>query len=522
VKVVAPEGARINVAPEGARMNVAPEGARMNVAPGGARINVAPEGARINVAPGGARTNPVARLLDRAPRPGAAEGLRVLAASGQLGNGVPEATLKAGLDRLPHVVGCDMGSVDPGPAYLGSGTMATAAAVTRRDLRLVIHGARGIGVPLLIGSAGTAGAAPHLAAVLDLIRGIAREDGIALRVAVIHADIDRAWLRAMAAAGRVRAIGQAMSALTAAEIDGAAHIVGQMGTEAFLRALALEPDIVLAGRACDTAIFAAVPLLLGYAHAPAVHMAKIIECASLCCTPGGRDPMLGTLFADHFELESMDPGRACTPLTVAAHSLYEQADPLAVQEPDGTLHLAEARFEAIDARRVRVSGAQWRESAQPTVKLEGATWCGERAVLLAATTDPAVIANHAMIAAGVERQVREILPEAAYTLRFRAYGTGAASLFPGARTGIETPGEVFFLVECVAPSAELARAAVGVAKQSMLHFGFPGRLSTGGNLAFPFTPPEVLAGPAYRFSVYHIAECDGFAALFPVRLETFR
>ncbi|MBX9698299.1 MAG: DUF1446 domain-containing protein [Acetobacteraceae bacterium] len=460
----------------------------------------------------------VARLLDNAPRPGAADGLRVLAGSGQLGNGIPEAAFRAGVARAPHVIGCDMGSVDPGPAYLGGGSMATSEAVTLRDLRLVIHGARGCGVPLIIGSAGTAGAAPHVERVLGLIRRIAREDGIAPRIAVIHADIDKAWLKGMVAAGRVRSIGAAMPALTAAEIDASTHIVGQMGTEAFLRALALEPDIVLAGRACDTAVFAAVPLLLGYAPGPATHMAKIIECTSLCCLPGGRDAMLGTLFADGFELESMNPARAATPVSVAAHSLYEQADPLAVQEPDGTLHVASARFEAIDARRVRSTGATWEEARQPTIKLEGAAPCGERAVCLAATADPAVIANRDLITEGVARAVREILPGAAFDLRFRSYGAGATGLYPGAATALPVPGEVFFLIECVAPTADLAKAVVGVAKQSMLHFGFPGRLSTGGNLAFPFTPPEIMAGPAWRFSVYHIAECDDLAARFPVEL----
>ncbi|MBA4455149.1 acyclic terpene utilization AtuA family protein, partial [Cylindrospermopsis raciborskii CS-506_B] len=205
-----------------------------------------------------------------------------------------------------------------GPAYLGGGRLATSPAITKRDLRLVIQGARQVGVPLLIGSAGTAGARPHLDQALAMIHAIAKEDGLKLRVAVIAADMDRDWLRGMAQAGRVQPIG-AIGALTPAIIDGAANIVGQMGTEAFLRALAMEPDIILAGRACDTAVFAAVPLLLGYPAGPATHMAKIIECTSLCCIPGGRDAMLGTLLGDSFELESMNPARAATPVSVAAH-----------------------------------------------------------------------------------------------------------------------------------------------------------------------------------------------------------
>ena len=52
-----------------------------------------------------------------------------------------------------------MGSIDPGPHYLGSGTMAAPAAMVRRDLELVLLAARRLDIPLVIGSAGTAGAA---------------------------------------------------------------------------------------------------------------------------------------------------------------------------------------------------------------------------------------------------------------------------------------------------------------------------------------------------------------------------
>ncbi len=464
----------------------------------------------------------VARLLDARLGPG--KPLRALAGSGQLGYGVPEAALKAGLARAPHFIGCDMGSVDPGPYYLGAGRMGTAEAVTLRDLRLVIHGARQVRVPLLIGTAGTAGAAPHVAETLGLVRRIAREDGLGLRVAVIHADIDRAWLKAMVAAGRTRTMGGALPALDAATVDGAAQIVGQMGTEAFLRALREEPDIVLAGRACDTAIFAAIPAMLGYDPGPATHMAKIIECCSICCVPGGRDAMLGTLHGDWFELESMNPSRAATPVSVAAHGLYEQADPLAVHEPDGTVDLSAACFTALDDRRVRVEGARWIPATRPTIKLEGAAWCGERAITLAGSCDPRVIEHRQSILAGVRRQVAEIVPEAAEggpcRLDMRVYGAGATGLFPGAAMDLPVPGEVFFLLECVAPTADLAKAVATVGKQYLLHHGFPGRLSTGGNVAFPFTPPEIACGAAYRFSIYHLVECDDLATAFPVEIVT--
>lgn len=58
--------------------------------------------------------NAVGKLLARRP-----ERLRVLSASGQLGYGIPEKALQAGMARRPDFIGCDMGSIDPGPAYLG-------------------------------------------------------------------------------------------------------------------------------------------------------------------------------------------------------------------------------------------------------------------------------------------------------------------------------------------------------------------------------------------------------------------
>ena len=56
-------------------------------------------------------------------------------------------------------------------------------------------------------------------------------------------------------------------------------------------------------------------------------------------------------------------------------------------------------------------------------------------------------------------------------------------------------------------------------KQYLLHHGFPGRLSTSGNIAFPFAPPELTAGTAYRFSAYHVMQVDDLAPLFPVSME---
>lgn len=449
---------------------------------------------------------------------GADKPLRILSASGQLGLGIPQRAFEAGIDRAPHAIAADMGSVDPGPAYLGSGRMAAPSAMARRDLALVLEGARKLDVPLLIGSAGTAGGAPHLAMVEGLLREVAAELGLSFRLATIAADVPHALVRTADKQARLASIGQIN-----ADIDNSAAIVGQMGQRPFASALSQGADVILAGRACDTAPFAVVPVLLGYPKGPAVHMAKILECTSLCCVPGGRDAMLATLEGDGFILESMNPARAATPLSVAAHALYEQADPVRVFEPEGHVDLSGATYDAVDDRRVRCTGAVWHDAAEPSVKIEGARLLGHRVVLLAGVADPRFIAQSDDILAQLQDAVADLIPpvhDAPWQLSFRRYGIDGVLDWPTPPDA--APREIFILGECIAADAETARMVAATARQQLLHWGFEGRVCTGGNLAFPVTPPELDAGPAYAFSLYHIMKLDSWEALdalFPVTLH---
>ena len=460
------------------------------------------------------------RILEHFERVNGSEPIRILGASGQLGYGVPTPAFSAGLARKPHLIGCDMGSIDPGPYYLGSGELATAPAATRRDLRKVILGALKSNIPLVIGSAGSAGAKPHLEQTLSIVREIAREESLHFRLGVLQADIDRSVLKRAIQTNGITSIDD-MPALDTAEVDAAANIVGQMGMSAFQRALSAGVDILIAGRACDTAIFAALPAMVGFPVGAAQHMAKIIECASLCCVPGGRDSILATLDHEGFELESMAPQRRATPVSVAAHSLYEQSDPFTVQEPEGRLDLGRATYHAIDDRRTRVVGATWQDAKETWVKIEGARKVGERAILVCGTADPRFIARHEELLQQVEGVVRELVCEDApedYTLAWRVYGVNGVRMTPVTRNA--APEEAFIMGECIAPTRERAAEVVRTTKQYLLHHGYEGRLSTGGNIAFPFTPPEISVGPAYRFNIYHLMRAADLDALFPLEIET--
>ncbi|MEO6408576.1 MAG: acyclic terpene utilization AtuA family protein [Burkholderiaceae bacterium] len=463
----------------------------------------------------------VARLL-QTHRPGS-EPLRVLSASGQLGYGIPEAAFAGGMARAPHFIGCDMGSIDPGPYYLGAGVMAAPVAMVRRDLELVLCAALDKGIPLIIGSAGTAGAKPHLDATLAIVHDIAREHGLRFRLATIASDVSADRIAAARDSGQLVSIG-------ASDLDGAlgsglpspgdeelracSHIVGQCGSETFQRALAMQPDVLIAGRACDTAIFAALPEMLGYPSALALHMAKIVECTSLCCRPGGRDAMLAEMTLEHFTLESMNPQAHATPASVAAHALYEQADPFRVDEPTGTLLLHEAHYEAVDAHRTRVHGARFAPRARPSLKVEGAARVGARVVMLAGIADPTMLGILPQALETVEARVRGLVP-GPWTLHPHIYGQGAVRPLPPAQRSAHEAGLV---LEFIAPDAALARTAAGVFKQNLLHFGYPGRVSTAGNLAFAFTPSELDANEAYRFVVYHVIQEAPLEDIFKVAI----
>lgn len=444
--------------------------------------------------------------------------MRVLSATAILGYGFPDESFEAGLARGPHVIAADAGSSDPGPYYLGAGESFTDRTAVKRDLERMIAAGRRLGIPVVIGSAGGAGAAPHLTWLRDIVDEIATERALRLRVAVIPADIDHDTVLRALQAGRISAVPRGPE-LTAEDVRASVHLVAQMGTAPLVAALRNGADVVLAGRAYDPAVFAALPLLHGFDEGLALHMSKILECAAIAALPGsGSDCMLGTLRRDHFVLEPLDPARRCTPTSVAAHTLYEKSDPSRLPGPGGYLDLSGCVFTPEDdGRSVRVSGS--RHVAQPfAVKLEGARLRGYRTVSVAGARDPVFIREIGSIVQGVRDRVADNFPDIpadSYELLVRVYGAdgcmGALEPAPQA-----AGHEVGIVIEAVADSQDLADTLCGFARSTMLHFGYPGRLSTAGNLAFPYSPSDFHAGAVYEWSVYHLMENDDPLALFPI------
>src|SRR5690606_31562237 len=120
--------------------------------------------------------------------------IRILAPTGVCGSGFNEASFEKGLSQLPHFIGCDAGSTDPGPSYLGSGRTAFPQDAIRRDLRLMLIGARRLKFPLLVGSAGTGGNDIQLELFRGLIKEIAASEGLSFKLALISSEQQKDYL----------------------------------------------------------------------------------------------------------------------------------------------------------------------------------------------------------------------------------------------------------------------------------------------------------------------------------------
>ena len=452
-----------------------------------------------------------------------AKEIRLLSTSAILGYGFPEASLKAGLDRDPHIIGVDGGSVDPGPHYLGSGKPFCSPIAIRRDLRLMLHGAIEKNIPLVIGTCGGAGGAPHVDLVVSMVREIAREDGLHFKMAIIHAEQDKASLKRRNAAGTIKSLAH-QPALTNEIIDRSTRVVGMMGPEPFIAALDAGAQVVLAGRASDPAPWAAAAARAQLPPAPAWYAGKMLECGATPSIPKGHDSLFVTVREDHVECEPTNPARRCTPLSIANHSLHENSSPIHHIEPGGMLDTSDCRFEAISDRAVRISGMRWNPAERYTVKLEGVERAGYRAICVCGTRDPLLISTLAPFLQSVKDNVRSkaqdfgVAPEE-YTLTIRSYGHDGV-MAEREPVQVIAGHELGFLIDVVAQDPDRAAAVLAMARTNMLHTDFPGRLCREGNMAFPFSPSDIPMGPVFRFTMSHVVLPDDPCEMFPISYET--
>ncbi|MBR6186335.1 MAG: acyclic terpene utilization AtuA family protein [Clostridia bacterium] len=441
----------------------------------------------------------------------------ILSPCGILGYGFPLKSLESALREQPDAIVVDAGSTDAGPHKLGAGTAIVSRLAAKKDLSALMDGARRLGIPLIVGSAGGSGARKHTLWTLDIVKEICQETGWKPKLGVIWADIPKEDIWAACQRGDVEKMSPNVPDITQETLEETNGVVAQMGAEPILEALRQKPDILICGRAYDPAPFAAVGILAGHDPALCYHLGKILECGTLCAEPGtAKDVMLGRLDDTGFEVWAADPRRKCTPVSVAAHTFYEKDHPYLLKGPGILLDLEKCRFEQVSEGRVRVEGS--RISYPPyCIKLEGARKAAYRTFVLAGIRDPLLIGQMDSVEAAVVRSVREYyadIPKDSYQIRFSHYGLdGVMGPLEPDRT---LPHEIGLMFEVIADTQEKADAICATTRSAYLHYGYPGRKSTAGNLAFPFAPSDISFGPVYVFSVYHLMRVDSPTRYFPL------
>jgi hypothetical protein len=234
--------------------------------------------------------------------------------------------------------------------------------------------------------------------------------------------------------------------------------------------------------------------------------------------------MFGILREDHFELKALNNARKCTMTSVAAHTLYEKSNPTKLPGPGGVLDLTQTAFEQ-NGDSVIVRGSRFiPDEGQNYIKLEGAKLLGYRTVSFAATADPVMMHKmHDITQAIQERVANNFESISDFYLDFKIYGANEGVTFY--RWSYErhcgTPPDMAIVIEAVAKTQELADTICSFARSTLLHFGYEGRKSTAGNLAFPFSPSDFSGGAVYGFSVYCLMphSDDDNTSLFPIKIH---
>lgn len=446
--------------------------------------------------------------------------IKILCPTAALGFGCPIESFEEGLKRMPDAIGVDAGSTDPGPYYLGTGQTILGWGPQKKDLEIFLAAQQKHNIPLIIGSAGGPGCLSVLNETISIIEEIARDNNYHFKLAKIEADFDKNYLKKCVNEDKIQDF-ESRAKLTADEIDSSAHIVAQMGVEPLIEALKMGADVIIAGRAYDPAIFAALPIYKGFDAGLAFHMGQILECGAMAAEPAsGADCLLATVSEGSFTIEPLNKARKATVKSVAAHTFYENTNPVKLLFPGGMIDLSETTFEQESERVVRIAKTKFIPAEQYTLKLEGAKKVGHRAIFIAGIKDPVFIKSVDSI---IEQAKNEMAPQLPYTidedyqLIFHTYGKNGVM-------GDREPNvdaichEIGLVGEAVAKTPEIAYAVCSFFHKILLHYPYEGRKQISGNLAFLYSPSNFNLGEVYEFNIYHLLEVDEGISQFPITI----
>ena len=81
-----------------------------------------------------------------------------------------------------------------------------------------------------------------------------------------------------------------------------------------------------------------------------------------------------------------------------------------------------------------------------------------------------------------------------------------------------TAHELGVVVEVIAKDQKTANAICAITRSFLLHYPYPERRTTGGNIAIPFSPSDIPMGAVYKFGIYHLVDVDDPNELFPIEM----
>jgi len=440
----------------------------------------------------------------------------VLTPTGTLGYGFGTEALARGMSLGPAVIAVDAGSTDPGPFYLGSNKPLVSDYSIRRELKELIASAHKAGIPVIVGSVGGAGTGAQVDRTTALVRSIVAELGIHLKLAWIYSDIPIERAKQAVRAGEVRDF-EAGIELTEEMLDATCSLVAQMGHEPICAALDGGADVIIAGRACDDSVIASYPIWKGADPALSIHMGKILECGAFSAEPFAMDVMLGAVSDDHFVLEPGSKDRRASVKSVSAHSLYERENPFSQGGPGHDMDLSECRFEQINERQVRVSGARIVPTDDYYIKLEGARLAGYRSICVAGIRCPTLAAVIEGLLEDIRQNTIAYFAPEDVTINFHLYGRNG--VMKELEMASPAGHELGLVIDVVADNQELAQAVCHHISGGLLHRHYPEVINPSGNLAFPYSPSDLEMGPHYEFSAYHLMKVESPMELFPVHFE---
>lgn len=436
------------------------------------------------------------------------EEIRILAPCGILGYGFPLKSFLKGMEERPDAIVVDAGSTDAGPHKLGASVSIVSKRAAKKDLEIIIYNGLKSKIPVLIGSAGGAGARPHVQWTLDIIEEILKEKGMKAKIGIIWSDIPKDAVLDALNQGKVIPLGKGVKPLTKEALQDTSSIVAQMGHEPILEVLDNNCDIIVCGRAYDPAPFAAVGIHNGFDPGLSYHLGKILECGALCAEPGTtKDCILGILRKDSFRVKALNENRRCSAISVAAHTFYEKDHPYILHGPGVILDLSGCEFNEVEPGVVEVRGSKLIKNEKYYLKLEGARKVAYRTFVIAGVRDPLLIDSIEEVEQAVKNQVREYYSEISpddYKINFYNYGKNG--VMGDKETAHFNGYEIGVMFEVIASNQELANSICASVRSTFLHYGYEGRKSTAGNLAFPFAPSDIEFGPVYEFSIYHLME----------------